>query len=52
MSQPAVEEQLEPAPAGDVAAAQARSSWELFRIRFVRDKAAVAGAAPEPERKS
>jgi peptide/nickel transport system permease protein len=44
VSQPAVEEQLEPAPAGDVAAARARSSWELFRTRFMKDKAAVAGA--------
>ena len=44
MSQPALEEQLEPAPADSVAAARARSSWELFRSRFVQDKAAVGGA--------
>ncbi|HZA82146.1 MAG TPA: ABC transporter permease [Actinomycetes bacterium] len=43
MSQPAVEEQLEPALADSVAAARARSSWELFRARFVKDKAAVVG---------
>jgi peptide/nickel transport system permease protein len=45
VSQPALEEQLEPAPADSVAAARARSSWELFRSRFMQDKAAVAGAA-------
>jgi peptide/nickel transport system permease protein len=44
VSQPALEEQLEPASADSVAVARARSSWELFRIRFVKDKAAVAGA--------
>ncbi len=44
MSQPALEEQLEPAPADSVATARARSSWELFRKRFMQDKAAVAGA--------
>src|SRR5918999_103904 len=44
VSQPALEEQLEPAPADSVAAARARSSWELFRSRFMQDKAAVAGA--------
>src|SRR5919106_981601 len=43
VSQPAVEEQLEPALADSVAAARARSSWELFRARFVKDKAAVVG---------
>ncbi len=43
MSQPALEEQLEPASADSVAAARARSSWELFRARFVKDKAAVVG---------
>jgi peptide/nickel transport system permease protein len=44
VSQPALEEQLEPAPSRGAVAARARSSWELFRVRFVRDKAAVAGA--------
>ena len=44
MSQPALEEQLEPTPADSVAVARARSSWELFRSRFKQDKAAVAGA--------
>jgi peptide/nickel transport system permease protein len=44
VSQPALEEQLEPAPTDSVAAARARSSWELFRVRFMKDKAAVAGA--------
>jgi peptide/nickel transport system permease protein len=44
VSQPVLEEQLEPAPAGGEAAARARSSWELFRVRFMRDKAAVVGA--------
>jgi peptide/nickel transport system permease protein len=44
VSQPALEEQLEPAGADSVAAARARSSWELFRSRFKQDKAAVAGA--------
>jgi ABC-type dipeptide/oligopeptide/nickel transport system permease subunit len=43
VSQPALEEQLEPASADSVVAARARSSWELFRARFVKDKAAVAG---------
>ncbi len=43
MSQPALEEQLEPASGDSVAAARARSSWELFRARFVKDKAAVVG---------
>ncbi|HZD02486.1 MAG TPA: ABC transporter permease [Actinomycetes bacterium] len=43
MSQPILtEEALEPqAPAGEGIAA--RSSWELFRIRFMQDRAAVAG---------
>ncbi len=43
MSQPILtEEQLEPqAAAGEGIAA--RSSWELFRVRFVRDRAAVVG---------
>jgi peptide/nickel transport system permease protein len=43
MSQPALEEQLEPTPADSAAVARARSSWELFRARFAKDKAAVAG---------
>jgi ABC-type dipeptide/oligopeptide/nickel transport system permease subunit len=43
VSQPALEEQLEPAAAESAAAARARSSWELFRSRFAKDKAAVAG---------
>jgi len=44
LSQPALEEQLEPESADSVGAARARSSWELFRARFVKDKAAVVGA--------
>ena len=44
MSQPALEEQFEPGAGDTVEAARARSSWELFRLRFMRDKAAVAGA--------
>ena len=44
MSQPALEEQFEPGAGDTVEAARARSSWELFRTRFMRDKAAVAGA--------
>ncbi|HZA80017.1 MAG TPA: ABC transporter permease, partial [Actinomycetes bacterium] len=44
MSQPALEEQFEPGAADSVAAARARSSWELFRHRFKQDKAAIAGA--------
>jgi peptide/nickel transport system permease protein len=43
MSQPALEEQLEPTPDDSAVAARARSSWELFRARFAKDKAAVAG---------
>jgi peptide/nickel transport system permease protein len=43
LSQPALEEQFEPAAAETVAAARARSSWELFRARFRQDKAAMAG---------
>jgi peptide/nickel transport system permease protein len=43
VSQPALEEQFEPAAAETVAAARARSSWELFRARFRQDKAAMAG---------
>jgi peptide/nickel transport system permease protein len=43
MSQPALEEQLEPTPDDSAAVARARSSWELFRARFAKDKAAVAG---------
>jgi peptide/nickel transport system permease protein len=44
VSQPALEEQFEPGAADSVAAARARSSWELFRHRFKQDKAAMAGA--------
>jgi ABC-type dipeptide/oligopeptide/nickel transport system permease subunit len=44
VSQPALEEQFEPAAGDSVAAARARSSWELFRHRFKQDKAAMAGA--------
>jgi peptide/nickel transport system permease protein len=44
VSQPALEEQFEPAAAESVVAARARSSWELFRTRFMQDKAAVFGA--------
>ena len=43
MSQPALEEQFEPAAAETVVSARARSSWELFRARFKQDKAAMAG---------
>ena len=43
MSQPALEEQFEPAAGDTVVAARARSSWELFRHRFRQDKAAMAG---------
>jgi ABC-type dipeptide/oligopeptide/nickel transport system permease subunit len=43
VSQPALEEQFEPGAADSVAAARARSSWELFRHRFRQDKAAMAG---------
>jgi peptide/nickel transport system permease protein len=45
VSQPILtEEQIESQPLGDEGAV-ARSSWELFRIRFMQDRAAVAGAA-------
>ena len=44
MSQPALEEQFEPTAGDTVVAARARSSWELFRTRFMQDKAAVFGA--------
>jgi peptide/nickel transport system permease protein len=44
VSTPALEEQFEPGAADSVAAARARSSWELFRHRFKQDKAAMAGA--------
>ena len=45
MSQPVLtEEQFEPIPPEGAARVAARSSWELFRIRFVKDKAAVFGA--------
>lgn len=44
VSQPILtEEQIEPQPLGDEGAV-ARSSWELFRIRFMQDRAALAGA--------
>jgi peptide/nickel transport system permease protein len=44
LSQPALEEQFEPiTPKGEVQVA-ARSSWDLFRVRFLQDKAAVFGA--------
>jgi peptide/nickel transport system permease protein len=44
VSQPVLEEQFEPAASESVTAARARSSWELFWLRFRRDKAAVVGA--------
>ena len=44
MTQPALEEQFQPGAADTVVAAQARSSWELFRSRFKQDKAAMVGA--------
>jgi peptide/nickel transport system permease protein len=44
VSQPALEEQFEPGAGDTVVAARARSSWELFRTRFMQDKAAVFGA--------
>jgi ABC-type dipeptide/oligopeptide/nickel transport system permease subunit len=44
VTQPALEEQFEPSAGDSVAAARARSSWELFRVRFKQDKAAMAGA--------
>src|SRR6266508_3651609 len=45
VSQPILtEEQIEPQPSPGGAGAVARSSWALFRIRFMRDRAAVAGA--------
>jgi peptide/nickel transport system permease protein len=44
VTQPALEEQFQPAAADTVAAARARSSWELFRSRFKQDKAAMVGA--------
>ena len=44
MSQPALEEQFEPGAGDTVVAARARSSCELFRPRFMQDKAAVFGA--------
>jgi peptide/nickel transport system permease protein len=45
VSQPVLEEQFEPSASESVETARARSSWELFRTRFVQDKAAVIGAA-------
>jgi peptide/nickel transport system permease protein len=44
VSQPALEEQFEPTAAESIEAPRARSSWELFRSRFMQDKAAVFGA--------
>jgi peptide/nickel transport system permease protein len=44
VSTPALEEQFEPGAGDTVAAARARSSWELFRHRFRQDKAAMTGA--------
>ena len=44
MSQPVLEEQFEPSAPETAEVARARSSWELFRVRFMRDKAAVVGA--------
>lgn len=45
VSQPILtEEQIEPQPSPGGEGAVARSSWALFRIRFMRDRAAVAGA--------
>jgi peptide/nickel transport system permease protein len=45
VSQPVLtEEQFEPIAPEGAARVAARSSWELFRIRFVKDKAAVFGA--------
>lgn len=45
MSQPILtEEQLEPQPTPGGEAAVARSTWELFRVRFMQDRAAVVGA--------
>jgi peptide/nickel transport system permease protein len=45
VSQPILtEEQIEPQPSPGGEAAVARTSWELFRIRFMQDRAAVAGA--------
>src|SRR6266542_2525824 len=45
VSQPILtEEQIEPQPSPGGAGAVARSSWALFWIRFMRDRAAVAGA--------
>ena len=45
MSQPILtEEQIEPQPAAGESVV-ARSAWELFRVRFFQDRAAVVGAA-------
>jgi len=45
VSQPILtEEQIEPQPSATGEGAVARSSWELFRVRFMQDRAAVAGA--------
>ena len=45
VSQPILtEETIEPQPTPRTEAAIARSTWELFRIRFMQDRAAVVGA--------
>jgi peptide/nickel transport system permease protein len=44
VSQPALEEQFDPTAGDTVVAARARSSWDLFRARFMQDKAALFGA--------
>ena len=45
MSQPPLtEEQFEPVAPAEGVRVEARSSWQLFRIRFRKDKAAVFGA--------
>jgi peptide/nickel transport system permease protein len=45
VSQPILtEEQIEPQPTPGGEVAVARSSWQLFRIRFMQDRAAVAGS--------
>ena len=45
MSQPILtEETIEPLPSPGGEAAVARSSWTLFRVRFMQDRAAVIGA--------
>src|SRR6266511_2287589 len=45
VSQPILtEEQIEPQPSPVGERAVARSSWQLFRLRFMQDRAAVVGA--------